>query len=69
MERQQIKNILEKEIKKHESKIMLYKKTKDNFNSHKLKYFKHMHKRHKTIDIAEKLGFIFCGECGGLRKR
>ncbi len=62
-----IKNILEKEIKKHQSKEILYKKTEDQFKSHKLKRIKHMHKRHKTINIAKKLGFRFCECCGGLK--
>lgn len=69
MNNQEIKNMLEKEIKKHYSKEMLYKKTEDKFKSHMSKRLKHMHKRHKTINIAEKLGFIFCECCGGLRQR
>lgn len=67
IDRQTLKNILEKEIKKHYNKEILYKKTEDKFKSHMLKRFKHMHKRHKTINIAEKLGFTFCGCCGGLK--
>ncbi len=67
MDNQALKNILEKEIKKHYSKEMLYKKSEEKYKSHKLKRLKHMHKRHKTIDIAEKLGFTSCECCGGIK--
>lgn len=65
MDKQILKNILEKEIKIHHEKEKSYRRCKGSPK----KIAKHMHKKHKVIDIAEKLGFTFCLCCGGLRKR
>lgn len=63
MDNQTLKNILEKEIKRHHNRETSYR----NCNRSKKKIIKHMHKKHKVIDIAAKLGFTFCECCGGLK--
>lgn len=63
MNRREIKNILEKEIKNHHEKETSYRRCKRSPK----KIIKHMHKKHKIIDIARKLGFTFCECCGGLK--
>ena len=69
MDNEKLKRTLEKEINHHCKKETLYMETEQKFKSHNAKRIKHMHKRHKTIAIAEKLGFKFCECCGGLRLR
>jgi len=68
MDKQQLKNILEKEIKFHSEEIKEHKRLAELRISkkQKLKAIKHYHKRFQTIKIAKALGFKFCEWCGGL---
>ncbi len=71
MDKQQIKNILEKEIKFHSREIGEHKRLAEIriSKTQKLKAIKHFHKKFQTIKIAKELGFEFCEKCGGLRLR
>lgn len=66
-----LKTILEKEIDFHSKEAKEHSRLARirNSKTQNKKCVKHMHKQHQTIKIAEKLGFIFCKCCGGLRKR
>jgi len=67
MNKQNIKNILEKEIRRHYDKEQSYRLLNKGCKGHKLKITKHLHKRHQTIKLAKSLGFGYCECCGNLK--
>ena len=69
MNNQQIKQILESEIRRHKLEIKRHKDLYEIRTSkkEKNKAIKHFHKLFQTRLIAEELGFEVCDCCGGLR--
>ena len=69
MENQQIKNILEKEIRRHTKEIKEHKRLFEMRNSkeQRRKITKHFHKLFQTKLLANQLGFKFCECCGALK--
>lgn len=71
MENQKIKNIFEKEIKRHTEEIEKHKELAGMTHSKKqtIKVEKHFHKLFQTKLLAKQLGLEFCEYCGALRLR
>jgi len=69
MNKSQIKQILESEIRRHKSEIKRHKDLYEKIISkkEKNKATKHFHKLFQTRLIAEKLGFEVCEYCGSLK--
>jgi len=67
--KEQIRNLLQKEINYHSKEIEKHFKLKELRQSkkEKRKAIKHLDKKSQTIKIANKLGFKLCECCGGLR--
>ena len=68
MDKQKLKQIFEREIKRHTNEIAEHKKNYELRGSkqQKEKMIKHFHKRFQTVLLAKQLGFEFCGCCGTL---
>ena len=71
METQKIKQIFEREIKRHSKEIDRHREMYEIRNSKQQlkKMQKHFHKRFQTILLAKNLGFTFCECCGTLLTR
>jgi len=68
MNEEKIKQILEREIKRHTDEIERHRELfeKRRSKKEKNKSIKHFHKRFQTIKIADKLGYRVCPCCGRL---
>lgn len=69
MNKESVKQILQKEITFHNEEQEKHKRQKELNQSkrQKNKELKHLHKRFQTVKIAKALGFKFCECCGALR--
>ena len=68
MDSKKLKEIFEREIKRHIEGIEEHKKlAKNGSKKQKRKQMKHFHKLYQTKLLAEQLGLNFCECCGGLR--
>ena len=67
--KEQIRNILQNEIKYHSKEMTKHYELSVSRLSKKeaRKVRKHFHKRFQTIKIANKLGFKLCECCGSLK--
>ena len=69
MNNQKLKNIFEKEIRRHTKEIKEHKELAKNTKSkqQQRKADKHFHKLFQTKLLAKQLGLDFCECCGALR--